>query len=103
MSGFGAMLSFELKGGHRAGRRFVEAVDIATLAVSLGGTETLVQHPASMTHGPLTDQERRGSRVSEGLVRVSVGLGGAGHPIHDFSRPVRPAPPQTGPPAQSPQ
>ena len=56
MNGFGAMLSFELKKGYRSGKRFVESVRVATLAVSLGGMETLVQHPASMTHGPLTDE-----------------------------------------------
>ena len=89
MSGFGAMLSFELKGGYRAGKRFVESVDVATLAVSLGGTETLVQHPASMTHGPLTEAERRVSGITEGLVRVSVGLEDADDLIEDFDRAIR--------------
>src|SRR2546425_552421 len=91
MSGFGAMLSFELKGGLRAGRRFVESVEIATLAVSLGGTETLVQHPASMTHGPLTEDERRTGGVTEGLVRVSVGLEDPEDLIDDFDRAIRKA------------
>lgn len=91
MSGFGAMLSFELKGGYRAGKRFVESVEVATLAVSLGGTETLVQHPASMTHGPLTDDERRTSGISEGLVRVSVGLEDPEDLIEDFDRSLRKA------------
>jgi methionine-gamma-lyase len=91
MSGFGAMLSFELKGGHRAGQRFVESVQVATLAVSLGGTETLVQHPASMTHGPLTEDERRMSGVTEGLVRVSVGLEDPEDLIEDFGRAIRKA------------
>src|SRR2546427_653775 len=91
MSGFGAMLSFELKGGLRAGRRFVESVEVATLAVSLGGTETLVQHPASMTHGPLTEDERRTGGVTEGLVRVSVGLEDPEDLIEDFDRAIRKA------------
>src|SRR5207249_279309 len=91
MDGFGAMLSFELNGGYRAGKRFVESVDVATLAVSLGGTETLVQHAASMTHGPLTDQERRVSGVTEGLVRVRVGLEHADDVIEDFDRAIRAA------------
>jgi len=91
MSGFGAMLSFELKGGYRAGKRFVESVDVATLAVSLGGAETLVQHPASMTHGPLTDEERRVSGISDGLVRVSVGLEDSEDLIEDFDRAIRSA------------
>lgn len=74
MNGFGCMLSFELKGGKAPGRRFVEAVRVATLAVSLGGVETLVQHPASMTHGPLKAEDRARSRIGEGLLRVSVGI-----------------------------
>ena len=74
MDGFGGMLSFEITGGYPAAVRFVESVELASLAVSLGGTETLVQHPASMTHGPLTDEERAGSGISEGLIRVSVGI-----------------------------
>jgi len=91
MSGFGAMLSFEMKGGYRAGKRFVESVDVATLAVSLGGPETLVQHAASMTHGPLTDEERRISGIAEGLVRVSVGLEDADDLIEDFDTAIRKA------------
>ncbi len=89
MSGFGAMLSFEPKGGYRVGRRFVERVEVATLAVSLGGMETLVQHPASMTHGPLTDEERRTSGIGEGLVRVSVGLEDIDDLIDDFGTALR--------------
>src|SRR5207247_1411852 len=58
MSGFGAMLSFELKGGHRAGRRFGEPVKVATLAVSLGGPGTLLQPPASLPLGALCEAER---------------------------------------------
>jgi len=91
MSGFGAMLSFELTGGYRAGKKFVESVDLATLAVSLGGAETLVQHPASMTHGPLTDEERRVSGITDGLVRVSVGLEDSEDLIQDFDRAIRAA------------
>lgn len=91
MSGFGAMLSFELNGGYRAGRCFVESVRVATLAVSLGGAETLVQHPASMTHGPLTDRERKLSGITEGLVRVSVGLEDTDDLIEDFDRAIRKA------------
>jgi methionine-gamma-lyase len=91
MDGFGAMLSFELKGGYRAGKRFVESVRVATLAVSLGGMETLVQHPASMTHGPLTDEERKTGGVTEGLVRVSVGLEDQDDLLADFDQGVKAA------------
>src|SRR2546422_9540554 len=91
MSGFGAMLSFELKGGLRAGRRFVESVEVATLGVSLGGTDTLVQHPASMTHGPLTAGERRPGGISEGLIRVSVGLEHVEDLLADFAQALKKA------------
>ena len=91
MDGFGGMLSFEIKGGNAAGVRFVESVEVATLAVSLGGTETLVQHPASMTHGPLTDEERAVSGISEGLIRVSVGLEHVDDLIEDFGRALKKA------------
>ncbi|HEV8595149.1 MAG TPA: aminotransferase class I/II-fold pyridoxal phosphate-dependent enzyme, partial [Thermoplasmata archaeon] len=89
MDGFGGMLSFEIKGGRAAGVRFVESVQVATLAVSLGGTETLVQHPASMTHGPLTDEERKVSGISEGLIRVSVGLEHVDDLIADFAQALK--------------
>jgi len=89
MSGFGGMLSFDLKGGRRAGKRFVEGVRVARLAVSLGGLETLVQHPASMTHGPLTEAERRTSGIADGLVRVSVGLEDIDDLVEDFDAALR--------------
>lgn len=74
MSGFGGILSFELAGGYEAAVRFAEGVEVATLAVSLGSVETLVEHAASITHGTLTAEERAAAGVEEGLIRVSVGL-----------------------------
>jgi len=91
MDGFGGMLSFEIAGGRAAGVRFVESVEVATLAVSLGGTETLVQHPASMTHGPLTDAERKTSGITDGLIRVSVGLEHVDDLIADFAQALKKA------------
>jgi methionine-gamma-lyase len=70
----GAMIAFELKGGLEAGRQLMNTVELCTLAVSLGDTETLIQHPASMTHSPYTPEERAEAGISEGLVRLSVGL-----------------------------
>lgn len=70
MSGPGATFSFEVVGGYEAARRVVEACRLATLAVSLGGTETLIQHPASLTHRPVVAERRPGA----GLIRISVGL-----------------------------
>ena len=74
MSGFGSMISFELKGGMKAGRMLMDHVRLATLAVSLGGVETLVEHPASMTHASISPANRRAAGYSDGLVRYSVGI-----------------------------
>jgi methionine-gamma-lyase len=74
MSGFGAMISFGLKGGFKAGETMMNNVHLAMLAVSLGGVETLIQHPASMTHAGLTPEARETAGISEGLVRFSVGI-----------------------------
>ena len=74
MRDFGGMIAFELKGGVEAGVRFMDALQLATRAVSLGDAETLVQHPASMTHSPYTAEERLQFGISDGLVRLSVGL-----------------------------
>ncbi len=70
----GGMLAFELKGGITAGRRFMNALQLFSRAVSLGDAESLAQHPASMTHSSYTPQERARYGISEGLVRLSVGL-----------------------------
>jgi methionine-gamma-lyase len=74
MSAFGAMLSFELKGGMQAGIRMMERVKLATLAVSLGNVDTLIEHPASMTHGPVRREDRLNQGITDGLVRLSVGI-----------------------------
>jgi methionine-gamma-lyase len=70
----GAMIAFEVKGGLEAGIQLMNTVELCTLAVSLGDTETLIQHPASMTHSPYTPEERAEAGISEGLVRISIGL-----------------------------
>jgi methionine-gamma-lyase len=74
MTGFGSMISFDLKGGMAAGRQLMDNVTVATLAVSLGGVETLIEHPASMTHASMSPQDRRAAGFTDGLVRYSVGL-----------------------------
>lgn len=76
MRGFGGIVSFELKGGLHAGIQFVESLKLIQLAVSLGGVESIIQHPASMTHGTLSDEEIRKAGISPGLLRLSVGLEG---------------------------
>ena len=72
--GFGAMLSFELRGGINSVRRFVEAVRLFTLAESLGGVESLVAHPATMTHSGMGEEARRAAGISDSLLRLSIGL-----------------------------
>jgi methionine-gamma-lyase len=74
MSCFGGMLSFELKGGLKAGTALMDSLRVATLAVSLGNVDTLIQHPASMTHAGVPPQERLKMGISDGLVRFSVGI-----------------------------
>ena len=72
--GFGAMLSFELLGGQAAVCSVIDALDIFTLAESLGGVESLIAHPATMTHAAMTPEARVTAGITEGLVRISVGL-----------------------------
>ena len=74
MKNFGGIMSFELKGGFEAGKTLLNSVQLCALAVSLGDTETLIQHPASMTHSPYTREERLAAGITDGLVRLSVGL-----------------------------
>ncbi|MDR0969871.1 MAG: aminotransferase class I/II-fold pyridoxal phosphate-dependent enzyme [Lentimicrobiaceae bacterium] len=74
MRGPGAMISFELKGGIEAGKKMMNNVKLALLAVSLGGIETLIQHPASMTHSKLSPEVRLSAGITDGLVRFSVGI-----------------------------
>lgn len=81
---FGAVLSFELAGGVAAGRRFVDALRLATHAVSLGDVRTLVVHPASTTHSTMPPDLRAAAGVGDGLVRVSVGLESEDDLLADF-------------------
>ena len=82
----GAMIAFEVKGGLEAGRILMNSLELCSLAVSLGDTETLIQHPASMTHSPYTQEERALSGISEGLVRLSIGLEHADDIIDDLKQ-----------------
>jgi len=76
MKGFGTMLSFGLEGGFEAGRRMMNAVKLCALAVSLGSVESLIQHPASMTHAGVPRREREEAGITDDLVRLSVGCEG---------------------------
>jgi methionine-gamma-lyase len=74
MTGFGSMISFELRGGMEAGRILMDNMHLAGLAVSLGGVETLISHPASMTHASMARENRIAAGITDGLVRFSVGI-----------------------------
>lgn len=73
MNGPGSMISFGVKGGFDSARRVINAMRLATLAVSLGGIETLVEHPASMTHASLPRAEREAAGIRDDLIRLAVG------------------------------
>ena len=72
--GFGAMLSFDLAGGEAAVRAFVDGLGCFTLAESLGGVESLVAHPATMTHAAMSEEAQRTAGIGPGLLRLSVGI-----------------------------
>ena len=74
MRDFGGMVSFIVKGGREKAAIVADNVKVATLAVSLGATETLIEHPASMTHSPYTEEELEAAGIAPGLIRFSVGL-----------------------------
>ncbi|MYA95518.1 MAG: PLP-dependent transferase [Nitrospinae bacterium] len=89
MSGFGGMLAFYLKGGLPEARRFLENVRLFTLAESLGGTESLVEHPAIMTHASLTEESREALGISDTLIRLSVGIEDADDLIEDLEQALK--------------
>ena len=84
MSNFGGIISFELKAGFEGGKKLLNSLELCSLAVSLGDTETLIQHPASMTHSAYTKEELENAGLSVGLVRLSVGLENAEDIILDL-------------------
>lgn len=85
-SGFGAMLSFALNGGMEAARRFVAGLDVFILAESLGGVESLVAHPTTMTHASMDTAAQHAAGIHEGLLRLSVGLEAEGDLLADLER-----------------
>jgi methionine-gamma-lyase len=84
MRGYGSMISFGMKGGYEAGKKLMDRLELATLAVSLGGVETLVQHPASMTHAGIPAEDRVKSGITDDLVRYSVGIEDVEDLIYDL-------------------
>jgi cystathionine gamma-synthase len=84
--GFGGMVSFEINGGDAAVRAFVENLTYFSLAESLGGVESLVCHPASMTHAPVSEERKAAAGVTSTLIRLSVGLESAEDLVADLLR-----------------
>jgi cystathionine gamma-lyase len=89
MSDFGGMLSFELKGGYEGVRTFLKALKLAVVGESLGGVETLIEHPASMTHASVPQNVRSAMGISDTLIRVSVGIEDIEDLTEDFEQALK--------------
>jgi methionine-gamma-lyase len=85
-SGFGAIVWFEVKGGVAAGKQLMDSVKLWTLAENLGSVESLVTHPVTMTHADVEEAERKRVGITDGLVRLSVGLENVEDLISDLER-----------------
>ncbi|OGK57931.1 hypothetical protein A3H86_01825 [Candidatus Roizmanbacteria bacterium RIFCSPLOWO2_02_FULL_41_9] len=85
----GGILAFELKGGYKAGEKMVNNVKLIHLAVSLGAVESLIEHPASMTHSELSPEQRKQSNIGEGLIRLSVGIEDVKDLIEDLTQALK--------------
>ncbi len=85
-SGFGGIVSFEVKGGREAAFKVINATEILSITANLGDTKTTITHPASTTHGRLTENEKQQANITEGLIRISVGLEDIGDVINDISK-----------------
>jgi len=86
MDGPGSMISFEVKGGFEAGKTLMNNVELSMLAVSLGGVESLIQHPASMTHASIPREKQEQAHITQGLVRFSVGIENVEDIINDLDQ-----------------
>lgn len=85
-SDFGGIVSFEVEGGRKAAFDIINATEIFSITANLGDTKSTITHPASTTHGRLTDEEKQNSNISEGLIRISVGLEDVGDLIDDINK-----------------
>lgn len=86
---FGGMIAFELEGGIGSGKKFLDALEMIKIAVSLGDCETLIQHPATMTHSLHTPEERKAAGIADGLIRLSVGLEHSQDIIYDLEQALK--------------
>ncbi|MGB5397033.1 MAG: O-succinylhomoserine sulfhydrylase [Gammaproteobacteria bacterium] len=85
-SGFGGLLSFELRGGKKEGWKLVDATRMISITANLGDTKTTITHPATTTHGRLTPEQKQQAGISDGLIRIAVGLEDIEDIKHDLSR-----------------
>ena len=86
MSGFGGMITFFLKGGLKESKKFLSKVKLFSLAESLGGVESLIEHPAIMTHASIPKKTREELGITDGLIRVSVGIENVDDLIEDLKK-----------------
>ena len=84
MKGFGGMMTFDMKGGLEVARRFLKTVKIFACAESLGGVESLIEHPAIMTHASIPKENREKLGITDGLIRLSVGIEDSADLIDDL-------------------
>jgi cystathionine beta-lyase/cystathionine gamma-synthase len=96
MSGFSGMISFELKGGVPAGRTLMNSVKLCSLAESLGAVETMITHPATMTHAEVPVEERIARGLTDGLVRISVGIEDVDDILEDLAQALEQVSPAVG-------
>jgi len=87
--GYGGVISFEVAGGYDAGVTMMNSVELSTLAVSLGTVDTLIQHPASMTHAVVAPEIRQRTGITDGLIRLSVGIESPEDLIRDLEQALR--------------
>ena len=85
-SGFGGIVSFVVRGGREAAFKIINGTEILSITANLGDTKTTITHPASTTHGRLTDEEKQQVNITEGLIRISVGLEDADDVINDINK-----------------
>jgi len=89
MEGFGGVVSFEIEGGTEAANSFLRSVSIFSLAESLGGVDSLVEHPATMSHASMPEDVRRDVGITDGLIRLSVGLESIDDLIEDLEQALK--------------
>src|SRR5690606_12353778 len=89
MKAGGSIVAFEIKGGVDAGRKFLNTIKMCSLSANLGDTRTIVTHPASTTHGRLSEEDRLEVSITDGLVRVSAGLENVADIIADLDQALR--------------